>query len=593
MVNGFDSETTGLRLYHGDRMFAFCIADENYGVYRERTKPGCRSALLQDWLWDTSIEKTVHHLKFDYAVLVVEEYDIPEDTIWHCTLTGSQILRNLVRDHSLSGLVYELGGDPGGEWAATERKIEALGKAYNGYQNIPAHLMDEYQRIDGVRLMLCHNTFIPELQKDPQGWRDYRNEIALILATQRMEQRGIMLDMEGVDETIGRCEREVVRAREDLGRLVGPDDYFNMSSDEDIRRLLFQRFNLPIIKLTDKTRQPKVDKDVLAELRETHPHEVLDIIQRYRSYQKGYSIIGGYKALADPENVIHPNIKTNFARTGREACDNPNLQNVSKDKNRKNPYIVSARGCFRARPGCTLVDIDQSGIEIRMIVEAAGPGRMMERMQAGEHPHIIAAEGFYGDAFRSKAEDKDMYDAGKNGHFCICYGGGLETFAETVMLPMADARRAYEWYYREFPEIATLAHSRSWEVRRTHEIVTPFGRVLRIPHGKHYIWLNYYIQGGATGVIKRNQVRIDDYIRRYWSGYAWMILTVHDSVMKEYDTEVFYKHQRDIYHDVSHLMTHVPEISVPLEVEWKVTEGRWSEAQDFSPETGTQMRLAL
>lgn len=574
-------------------MFAFCIADSDGGVYQERVELGCRSVLLQDWLDDTSIEKAAHHLKFDYAMLVVDGYRIPEDTIWHCTMVASQVLRNLVRDHSLDGLTHELGGDPGGEWMALDRKIERLGNAYDGYHNIPAHLMSQYQDADGIRLMLLYHTLIPELLKDPKAWADYRNEIELVLATQRMEQRGMMLDVQGVEDTLARCEREADRARDDLTQLTGPGDYFNMASDHDVRRLLFQRFKLPVIRHT-KMKMECVDKDVLAELRESHPHEVLNVLQRYRSYQKGSSIISGYKALADSEGVIHPNLRTNGAnRTGRFSCTNPNLQNVSKDRNLKNPYIVSARGCFRAPPGCVLLDVDQSGIEIRMIIDAAGPGKMMSLLSQGHHPHIIAVQGFYGDRFRSKSEDRDMYDAGKNGHFCICYNGGLDTFADTVMLPIDQAQIGYEWYEREFPEIFNLAEEGSYKVQRTEQIVTPFGRVLRIPHGKHYVWLNYYIQGTAAGVIKRGIVRVDDYLRRRWAGKAWLVLTVHDSILMVCDAQTFYDNQLEIYYDISGLMTHIPEVNVKLDVEWKLTEGRWNEAQDFDPRQGTQLRLAV
>jgi len=605
VVQGFDTETTGLNPYQGDRIFSFCIADAKdilnasslteaaRSVYIERVKIGCRSELLQDWLDDTSIEKVAHHLKFDYSMLVVGGYRIPEDTVWHCTMVASQVLRNLTREHGLDTLTHELGGDPGGTWMMLDRKIERLGEAYGGYHNIPEHLMRQYQAADGIRLMLLYHTLIPELRQDPKLWADYRNEIDLVLAVQRMEQRGMLLDEDGVRDTLARCERELDKARDDLALLVGPEEYFNLSSDHDVRRLLFERFKLPIIKYT-KTNLPCADKDVIAELRENHMHESLNIVQRYKSYKRGHSIISGYRELADSGGYIHSSINTNGAnRTGRLSSENPNLQNVSKDKNRKNPYIVSARGCFRAPSGCVLLDVDQSGIEIRMIIQAAGPSKMMTLLQRGEHPHLVAVRGFYGERFRSKSEDKDVYDAGKNGHFCICYGGELETFASTVMLPMGEAERAYNWYCSEFPEIAELANRGAEEVRRTEKIVTPFGRTLRIPHGKHYAWLNYYIQGTAAGVIKRGIVRVDDYLRRRWTGKAWLVLTVHDSILIVFDAETFYRNQLEVYLAVSNLMTHIPEVDVKLDVEWKLTEGRWNEAKEFDPRPGAQTRLAV
>lgn len=589
-VESFDFETTGLDPYRGSKTFTYIVGRRDGTTHRVRYEPGEFCNELQEYLLDTSIHKTVHNLKFELSFLSMEGYHVPEETVWHDTMIMSQILRNLHYDHSLDFLVWELGGDPDREYQQLEAKVKTMGRAYGGYQNVPDSLMKKYQEADAIRGMLLFDAFWPEIWKDPKQLEDYLNEIELIKVTQSMEQRGMMLDVEGAKRKVEECKRGLIEVEKDMEREFEGKDYFNLASPDDVARLLYDVYKMPVPAFTG-TGKPAVNKDAIGVLRETHgDNKALEWVQKHRSYNKGQSIISGYMELMDEDCIIHPNIKTNFAVTGREACSNPNLQNVSKNQNQKNPYIVSARGCFRSRPGHVLLDIDQSGIELRLIIEAAGSEKMMDIMRSGGHPHIVACRMFYRERFRSKAEDKAMYDAGKNGHFCLCYGGGLPKFAATLNLSLAEAQTGYDEYYREFPEIAYLATEGSVKVRRTGYIRTPFGRKLRMPHGKHYAWLNYYIQGTAAGIIKRGQVKVFKYLRKRWPGKAWMILTVHDSIMIEFEEGVFNENQNEIYKDISALMTDIPEINVPLEVEWKLTRREWDGAKDFRPE-GTKSQI--
>jgi DNA polymerase-1 len=576
----FDIETTGLKPYHGDQIFAYVK-----GTFDDldiiRMNPGEKNQKLIEFLKNTHIRKITHNLKFELSFLETEKYDIPEGTIWHDTMIMSQLLRNLHHNHSLDFLVYELGGDPDRAYQKLEAKVKSMGAAYGNYQKIPENLMKEYQRADGERGLLLFHTFWPQI-KNTALEEDYWNEIELIKAVQKMEQRGILLDDEGVQQRLSDCSRGMIEVEQEVERQF-PNDYFNLSSPTDVIRLLYNKYNLPILKFTG-TGQPSVDKETLSALRETHPCSALDWVQKYRSYQKGFSIITGYKELADSQGIVHPELGTNFAKTGRLNCRNPNLQNVSKPENLKNPYIISARGCYRSRPGYVLIDIDQSGIELRLIIEAADSIKMIQLMKEGKHPHVVACRLFFQDKFISKAESKALYSAGKNGHFCLCYGGGLPKFAGTIGMSIEEAEPGYEAYCQEFPEIANLANGRAHLVRRTGYITTPFHRKLQLPHGKHYAWLNYYIQGTAAGIIKRGIVAVHKYLRKHWPDDGHLLMTVHDSIIMEFREKTFFDNQIQIFNEVSQLMVNIPNIKVPLEVEWELSRRRWDESKPFRPE---------
>ena len=585
-VSAFDVETTGTRPYHGDKIFAYSICRGDK-VFIKRIRPGTICPILQDYLYDTEEEKTVHYLKFDLSFLRMAGYDIPEETIWHDTLQMSRLLRNLHFNHSLDFLTYELGGDPDRKYQQIEAEVSERGKAYGDYSRIPVKLFNLYQEADGIRGMMIFYALYPLIIADPRLFEDYVNEIELTKSVQRMEQRGMMLDETGCRKKIQECETGIEEIREKAERDY-PNDYFKLNSDVDVARLLYRVHGLPVLKLTPG-KKPSVSKETFALLRETHDHPILDTVQKHRSFAKGVSTILGYIKLIDSNGVIHPDLGSNNTVTGRFNCKNPNLQNVSKKKNLKNPFIVSARGCFGARPGYVLLDIDQSGIELKLIVEAADSTKMVNLMKEGEHPHVVACKIFYGPwlpiekQFISKKESEAQYSAGKNGHFCIAYGGGLPKFAVTIGLSIEEAAIGFNKYYEEFPEIANLATEGAIKVQQTGYIVTPFGRLLQIPHGKHYAWLNYFIQGTAAGIIKRGINAVDRYLRWRWEGKAFMLLTVHDSVMIEFEERAFYDNQFEIYDAITQCMTKIPYIKVPLEVEWKLSRSQWDAAENYRP----------
>lgn len=573
-VVAFDVETTGLRPYHGDKIFAWATCDESGDIKVSRLDSGATLASLQSFFDDTSIAKVAHNAKFEMSMLDMCGINIPKNTIWHDTMLMVQEIKNDLYSYKLEDLCWTFGGYS----RALDTEVHQKGREYGGFQRVPKPLMSAYQWADVERTMLLYKLFWPKIRADADLLQDYLVEIALLNPTRKMEKRGIMIHIENINNKLIGIDDRLYELQEHVRKEYG--SYINLGSSKQIARLLFDRLSFPVIAKT-KSGAPKCDKDVLMQLRETNPHPVLETLQEYRSLVKGRGAIDGYARLADKNDVLHSEIKTNYDITGREASENPNLQNVSKPKNVKNPYIVPARDCFRPRPGHVFFLVDQSGIEMRLIASTANEKEMLDMFARGESPHEAATALFYSGIpgkYKGKKETKELYDAGKNAHFAKAYGCTLIQFAKTLGITVDQARVGWLAYEARFPKVSTFSKSQEKQVREYGYVATAFGRKLSVPKNKPYVASNWIIQGTAAGILKRGQVACDALLYKYPGAY--IILPIHDEIIFEYPLSLWGMVE-SFYNDMSQAMTVIDGIKVKLEVEWKYTKTTWDRAESF------------
>ena len=111
-------------------------------------------------------------------------------------------------------------------------------------------------------------------------------------------------------------------------------------------------------------------------------------------------------------------------------------------------------------------------------------------------------------------------------------------------------------------------------------VTTAFGRKLYIPRNKPYIGANYVIQGTAAGILKRGQNKVYRYLKSEWNNDIKMVLPIHDELIIQYPKKLL-RYKDRILKTISQLMTDIPEISIRLDVEWKVTRKSWDEAKEI------------
>lgn len=183
-----------------------------------------------------------------------------------------------------------------------------------------------------------------------------------------------------------------------------------------------------------------------------------------------------------------------YLDTNRTSSSNPNIQNVRR--------LPGIRECFRARPGCVLVDADYKMLELYCLAQVClwklGWSELARTLKAGQDPHLKVGSTMLGLTYE---EAKRRYDAGdgevsnardcgKVADFGIPGGLGPETLSTYaaksygVKITVDRAREIRDWFYATFPEVRDymrtyVASLETYPDSKKYNIVDPYSGRLR------------------------------------------------------------------------------------------------------------------
>ena len=588
----YDTETTGLELHTKHKMFAYSTASYEGAteVVRLDGKDGKfkskRRALsyLDKLTRQTDRAIVCHNAKFD---LTATEYALGRRLVgpgtngrpplpFHDTYIQAHLFMSDHPSRRLKDLAWELGGYPKDDETEVKRYI----KGGYDYSEVPPEIMTKYQERDAVRAMLLHRLFYPKIQASKELTEIYQAELDLIPVTMAMERRGFMINRRKTRELIDWLKVELDQVLDDIEGVAGMR--FNPDKRKQLSYVLFDKLGLPVLARTPKSKEPKTSKEILARLRDEYPHPILDLITKFRSYRRGVTILGDYLEYADDEGIIHPDINTCKAVTSRESASRPNLQNVEKTGVLLNPYPVPARRVFRPRPGYILFFIDYAGIEMRLLIHYSREPKLIDLINNGGDPHSLAAEIFYGDRFRNAkgAKRKTLRGAAKNANFAIPYGASALKVATILGMKADEGALAFGRYRQEVPGLVGLTPKLIRRVKQEGEVITAFGRRLRVARAKAYTGTNYLIQGTAAGILKRAQVRVAEYLERATGGDVKLLLPVHDEIILEYPRDMLGEVE-PVFNGIREVMIDFNQFDIPLEVEAEYSTIDWESKREY------------
>lgn len=381
-------------------------------------------------------------------------------------------------------------------------------------------------------------------------WLYEKIEKPLVPIVEKMSSRGILMDKAYLEILSKNIHKEITVLEKEIKTLAGED--FNLNSPKQLSHVLFEVLNLPTKGLKKrKDGLYSTDVDTLNKFAEEYP--VVAKMIEYRELEKLRSTyIDAWPTMLDGSDVLHPRFILTGAATGRFSSQNPNVQNIPIRGERGK----EVRRAFIARPGYTLVALDYSQIELRVVALLSQDPSLIKVFNSGSDIHSEVASRLYN--VSADEVTKDMRRHAKVINFGILYGMGSTALAKEMGISRNDAKNVIDTYFSRFPKVAQYIESVLQDARQTGYTETLFGRRRRIPNIKSNIpYLramaermagNAPIQGTATAdIVRMAIVEIEKMLKK--EGLAsdvFLLLQIHDELVFEINDTVLDKATRFI-----------------------------------------------
>ncbi|MDG2303053.1 MAG: DNA polymerase I [Candidatus Binatia bacterium] len=448
--------------------------------------------------------------------------------------------------------------------------IDALAKERLG-QELPADGAGEGE--PAARAAAVANAVLelaPGLEDEVQAlglhglYADMELPVARVLAT--MEQRGIRVDAAVLERAADEFSATAARLEKEIHDLAGGP--FKINSTLQLRKVLFERLELPTKGVKKGKTGLSVNADVLAMLADKHPLPAK--VVEHRGLTKLLSTyVTGLLPLIDPETGrVHTSFNQAVAATGRLSSSDPNLQNIPV----RTAEGRRIREAFVPADGHLFLAADYSQIELRVLAHLTEDPVLLAAFRGGEDIHRRTAS----EVFDVGGADvtPEMRSRAKVINFGILYGMGAHRLSGELGIPMGEAAAYIERYFERYAKVKDFVDRVVAKGREDGYVETLAGRRRNLPdltsreQGKRQAaermaW-NSPIQGTAADIIKLAMLAVDQKLTEIESS-AKMLLQVHDELL----FEVPEAEMKAIGKIVQECMESVVEFAVPLVVDLK------------------------
>lgn len=453
----------------------------------------------------------------------------------------------------------------------------------------PDRLVD-YACADADMTLRVRNVLMPRIiEAGLEGV--FARDMAAMVMVVAMEQAGMQID-------VGRCEalaaeldadawrlfnevNEAMRlkpAAHGTGAYLDADCWFNPGSPDQMMKYLNAYGRYP--KSTEaKYVKPYVAKDpVIAQILD-YKHLV--------KLRSTYAVALPRKA--DVAGRVHTKLEMTRTETGRLASKEPNLSNIPvRDKlgNR-------IREAFVAAPGCKILSIDYSQIELRVAAHESQDAALIHDFVTGIDPHTSTAATAFGIAYEDVDPKKHRYPMKRAG-FGVLYGisakGLLELFESEGIEGWTEqsCQELIDLWFGVHAGVERYMFHVQQRVRQDGKVRDMFGRYKLVPevYSAHY-WLvsrgmrqacNYPIQAGAQEIIKEAMGQLMHVMPEFnGSGRVCTpLMQIHDELLFEVSDEQL----TDVATVCKGIMENVVELCVPLKCDVEVGPS-WGELKSF------------
>ncbi|WP_299371977.1 DNA polymerase I [uncultured Tateyamaria sp.] len=523
--------------------------------------------MLKPVLEDDSILKIGQNMKYDAKIFAQIGITVaPIDD----TMLMSYAMHGGLHNHGMDTLSDRyLGHTP-----IPIKPLLGSGKSAKTFDQVPIEDAVTYAAEDADITLRLWQLFKPQLHR-VQVTKVYETlERPMVHVLAGMERSGIKVDRDTLSRMSNAFAQKMAGLEDEIYQLAGRK--FNVGSPKQLGEILFDEMGIEGGK-KGKTGAYATGADVLEDLATEHelPGRVLD----WRQLSKLKSTYTD--ALQDHINPDTGRVHTSYsiagASTGRLASTDPNLQNIPirTEEGRR------IREAFVAEPGKTLVALDYSQIELRILAHIAQIPELKQAFDDGIDIHALTASEMFDVPLDEMTPE--VRRQAKAINFGVIYGISGFGLARNLRIPRAEAQGFIDRYFERFPGIRTYMDDTKAFAKEHGYVQTLFGRKIHTPEiaskGPRAGFaaraaINAPIQGTAADVIRRAMIRMPAAIKDI---PAAMLLQVHDELLFEVENSAV----DDLIGVAREVMENANNPVVHLDVKLTVDAGQgqnWAEA---------------
>ncbi|UDG83146.1 DNA polymerase I [Candidatus Vallotia lariciata] len=512
---------------------------------------------LKPWLENPAYKKVGQHLKYDAQVLA--NYGITLTGVEHDTLLESYVLESH-RSHAIDALAMR----------HLDVKIikyeDVVGKGVDliGFDKVAVNVATKYSSEDADITLRLHRVLYSRIQVDRGLDYVYRSiELPTSRVLQIIERNGVLIDKDRLIEQSNELTIRVLRLQDEAHVLAC--GRFNLNSPKQIAEIFFQQLRLPIIKKT-ASGAPSTDDEVLQKLSENH--QLPRVLLNYRALAKLKSTYTDRlpKMIKPDTGRVHTHYAQAVAVTGRLVSNDPNLQNIPI----RTLEGRRIRGAFIAPPGSSIVSVDYSQIELRILAHISGDESLMAAFEHGEDIHRTTASEIFG-VMRPEITIEQRRIA-KVINFGLIYGMSAFRLASNLGITRAAANLYVERYFARYSGVKRYMYKIRMEAKSRGFVQTVFGRQLWLPEissgsdprrkAAERAAINAPMQGTAADLIKLSMISVQNWIEQERIK-SRLIMQVHDELVLEVPNNEL----EVIRAKVPELMCSIGKLNVPLVAE--------------------------
>jgi DNA polymerase I len=519
--------------------------------------------MLRPVLTDPSVLKVGHNIKYDMVIL--SRYGLPVSPV-DDTMLLSYVLEGGKHGHGMDDLadLYL------GHTTVKYKEVTGTGKSQVTFDQVPLEKALDYAAEDADVTLRLHQALKPRLLEERLTTAYETLERPLIPVLAAMEQKGIKVDMAQLKQVSQEFSLRLLALEQEIHRLAGKT--FNVGSPKQLGEVLFDDLKLEGGK-KGKAGSYATGVDVLESLA-AQEHELPEKVLEWRHLDKLRSTYA--EALIhqiNPQtNRVHTSYAMASAATGRLSSTDPNLQNIPirTEEGRK------IRRAFIAEPGCRLLSLDYSQIELRLLADMADIAVLKQAFWDGQDIHALTASQVFDIPLENM--NSGIRRKAKAINFGIIYGISAFGLARQLKVEQSEAASYIKSYFERYPGIQDYMERTKQFCREHGYVQTLFGRRCHVPaindtsparrNFSERAAINAPLQGTAADILKRAMIRVPQALEQHGlTSQAFMLLTVHD--------ELLFEVQESALEDTAQVIKQVMEtatlpalqLSIPLTVD--------------------------